>query len=67
MSPEAYELTPPRYRYLAEDAAHISLNRYFRKPGVMFVAASGDAGTQLLFPASSPYVLPWAGPIWRRR
>lgn len=36
-------------------------NQHFEHPGVTFVAASGDRGTEVLFPASSPNVLAVGG------
>jgi hypothetical protein len=36
-------------------------NRHFEVPGVVFVAASGDQGSELQFPASSPNVLSVGG------
>ena len=44
-----------------EEAGHVDWNSHFTKPGVLFVAAAGNNGTDLMFPAASPNVLAVGG------
>jgi len=39
----------------------VTLDGHFQKPGVTFVAASGDVGESVQYPAASPYVLSVGG------
>lgn len=44
-----------------EEATHVDWNSHFNHPNVMFVAASGNHGTALMYPAASPHVLSVGG------
>ena len=41
----------------SEFSGETSYDSYFNKSGVTFLAASGDNGTGVIYPAASPYVV----------